>query len=125
MFETDFQQVWRKKSVQSMITNSLGQINAEETAAFKKACSKAYPVIMTTHDFYAAASSGDGFSVKTNSFADFLDDTNLVEPESKFMNQGALDTMFIAANVEQDVEQGASKMEKLETELANDMNDNR
>jgi hypothetical protein len=100
-FEADWKMVWHKSSLQDMINNSLGSINDDEKAAFKKACKKGYGLVLTTHQFYSATSKkGDGFAADPTAFRKFLTDANLLEPDSKFMNQAACDAIFMVTNVE-------------------------
>jgi len=70
-----------------------------------------YKVMIRCFEYYAAASSGDGFVVKLNAYSDFLDDCQIPQlPELDAegvpvpgvfpISRSSLDTVFLAANLE-------------------------
>ena len=103
-FEQDWDRCFRKKHFRKYLERVIqGDEEAflQEVSEIKQEVWEDYDIITHAFDFYAACSTGDGFSIKLNAYSDFLDDCFIPE-ESEACNQMVLDTIFTSVNLEDD-----------------------
>eukprot|EP00935_MAST-01C_sp_MAST-1C-sp1_P000140 g140.t1 len=116
-FKTDWRRMWRKPSFRNLILRACGG-NEKEVEEIKEEIQEDYRLMVRCFEYYACASGGDGFMVKLNAYSDFLDDCCI--PQEKVideetgepketdangeriypMSRSALDTIFLACNLE-------------------------
>ena len=110
-FEQDWDRCMRKKIFVKFLARSCnlqGDELAREISEIKQEVWEDYDIVASAFDFYAACSTGDGFSIKLNAYSDFLDDCFIPE-ESETCSRMVLDTIFTTVNLEDD--DGLSKKE--------------
>ena len=107
-FEVDWRRINEKSRVQRLFVRESGG-DEEAWKLVKKLLWKHFPLLYDVFDYYATIGDGDAFSIQMNAWGDFTMQVGLVDvaPDCKAKD---LQTIFIAANVEEDKNSAESKV---------------